>query len=741
MPTLTEITTVQKRRARILFRAFGPGSFEERFRLAQAVCRRLPVPTETRQRLLTWCLNYALDRKKRSFLSGIKAAQQAWDNKGRARLRKLLDQDERLQVLATAQPKVSFILVLHNKAHLSLLSIESVLADANVACELILVDNGSTDESGAMLDRIDGAQIIRNETNLGFGPACMQGAERVQGEYLCFFNNDALLTPNAIPAALANFRDLTVGAVGGKILLANGALQEAGSMIWSDGSALGYGRADDPDLPQYNFRRPVDYCSAVFLLTPRRLFAELGGFLAEFAPAYYEDTDYCMTLWQSGYRIIYEPVAVIHHYESASSGGNEFATALMAEHQKKFYAKWQSTLAHHYRPKPENICAARIAVGAKGLRILYVDDRVPHRTLGSGFPRSNDILSHLVAEGHHVTCVAISFPFFGDERSDIPQEVELFDGLRQLEAVIGERIPCSDLVWVSRPHNLDVLLRAGLPVSPERHFRLVYDAEAIFAERAQLESQVKGPRETVVSGPAVEDEFALAKCADAVVVVGERDCQAMEETGVRSVHVVGHRIPLVPTATSFAERSTFLFVGAVHGRRDPNADSMRYFCREIWASVEKATGATLVIAGYGTDEYLRDLRSPSVRVLGAQKDLQPLYESARVFVVPTRFAAGMPFKAHEAAARGVPLVVSAVIACQLVWRDGVDYLVAPDRATFAEQCRRLYSDETLWQTLRANSLGRAAEELGPEAFAKSVLAVLHQVTGSVRRANSPPFSP
>ena len=740
MPTLKEVITAQKRRARILFRAFGPGNFEERFRLAQAVCRRLPAPAETRQRLLTWCLNYALDRKKRSFLSGIKAAQQAWDNKGRARLRRLLDQDEHLEVPAAAQPKVSFILVLHNKAHLSLLSIESVLARANVGCELILVDNGSTDQSGAMLDHIEGAQIIRNETNLGFGPACMQGAERARGEYLCFFNNDALLKQNAIQAALANFRDPTVGAVGGKILLASGALQEAGSMIWSDGSALGYGRADNPDAPQYNFRRPVDYCSGVFLLTPRRLFAELGGFLAEFAPAYYEDTDYCMTLWQRGYRVIYEPLAVINHYESASSGGNEFATALMAQHQKTFYSKWQKTLAHHYEPKPENICAARIAVGTKGLRILYVDDRIPHRSLGSGFPRSNDILSSLVAEGHHVTCVAISFPFFGDERSDIPQEVELFDGLRDREAVIGERIPCSDLVWVSRPHNLDVLLKAGLAVSPERRFRLIYDAEAIFAERGQLESQVKGSRGTVVSGPVVEDEFALAKCADAVVVVGERDRRAMVQAGVRSVHIVGHRIPVAPTSTAFAERSTFLFIGAVHGRGDPNADSVRYFCSEIWASVEKTTGATLVIAGYGTDEYLGDLGSPSVRVLGPQPDLQPLYESARVFVVPTRFAAGLPFKAHEAAARGVPLVVSGVIACQLGWRDGVDFLVAPDAVTFAEQCRRLYSDESLWNSLRANSLQRAAEELGPEAFACSVRSVLNQATGRAEDAGQGDFN-
>ncbi len=137
--------------------------------------------------------------------------------------------------------------------------------------ELIIVDNASTDQTRLMLDRLQGAKIIHNQTNVGFGPACMQAAANARGKYLCFFNNDALLNRTAMSAALANFSNDTVGAVGGKILLANGALQEAGNIIWSDGSALGYGRGDDPQSPQYEFRRPVDFCSGVFLLTPQKV--------------------------------------------------------------------------------------------------------------------------------------------------------------------------------------------------------------------------------------------------------------------------------------------------------------------------------------------------------------------------------------------------------------------------------------------------------------------------------------
>src|ERR1035441_9304993 len=350
MPSLTEIMRRQKKRVRTLIRAFRRANVDDRYRVVQGVCTRLPLPLLARQRVSSWCLDRITGRTWSARPADVRPAQKAWDKQGRARLRQFLQGGEPLVCPVVENPTVSFIVVLHNRAHLSLLSLESVIANANVRYELIVIDNASSDETGQMLDRLQGAKVIRNPNNVGFGPACMQATACAAGEYLCFFNNDALLSPTAISAALANFAHASVGAVGGKILLANGALQEAGNIVWSDGSALGYGRGDDPQAPPYEFRRPVDYCSAVFLLTPRRLFAELGGFSSEFAPAYYEDTDYCMTLWQRGFQVIYEPLAVIRHYESATSGGNEFAQARMAEHQKKFLHKWSTVLQRHYAP-------------------------------------------------------------------------------------------------------------------------------------------------------------------------------------------------------------------------------------------------------------------------------------------------------------------------------------------------------------------------------------------------------
>ena len=198
------------------------------------------------------------------------------------------------------------------------------------------------------------------------------------------------------------------GAVGGRILLLDGSLQEAGSIIFSNGSCLGYGRHGDPEAPEFMFQRPVNYCSAAFLLCKTALFREMGGFDLDYVPAYYEDSDFCIRLQERGLKVIYDPNAVITHYEFASSGGQEKAGELQTKHRKVLQEKHGAYLANRNEADSGPALFARTANDYPN--VLIIDDRVPHASLGSGYPRCREIISVLAQAELNVSLYPLQFP-------------------------------------------------------------------------------------------------------------------------------------------------------------------------------------------------------------------------------------------------------------------------------------------------------------------------------------------
>jgi O-antigen biosynthesis protein len=259
-----------------------------------------------------------------------------------------------LDVTAAPPPTVSIVIPSYNGISYTeaLLATLGETLPPNFHGEIIVVDDASTDDTQARLKALakldKRLRVLRNRKNSGFIVTCNRGAKAAKGEIVILFNNDTLALPGWLPPLLRIFCDYPdAGAVGGKLVFPDGRLQDAGGVVFSDGSAANFGKWDcEVDAPLYNYVREVDYVTGAFIATKRSLFVESGGFDTRFRPIYYEETDYCFRLREMGYRVYYQPESVIVHLEGATSG-TDLSTGLkqyqVANHIK-FVEKWKRVL-------------------------------------------------------------------------------------------------------------------------------------------------------------------------------------------------------------------------------------------------------------------------------------------------------------------------------------------------------------------------------------------------------------
>jgi GT2 family glycosyltransferase/glycosyltransferase involved in cell wall biosynthesis len=631
-------------------------------------------------------------------------------------------------------PELSVIMVLHNQFALTLMALTSLRDTFPGSIELLIVDSGSTDETIHLSQYVRGSTIIRFDSNVGFVRACSGAVGFVSSEYVLFLNNDIELAHGAVHAALRRAAsDPKIGAVGAKIIRSDGCLQEAGGIIWRDGWTTGYLRDEYPLAPEANFVRDVEFCSLAFLLARTDVIREVGSFDLDYAPAYFEDTDLCLRIKRTGRRIVYDPQVVVHHLEYGSSQ-NEQANAQMAQSHATFLAKHRDDLQTNYCRAAGADLLARSTNEVKG-RVLFIEEQLPLRRLGSGYVRSNTLITTLAALGYAVTVYPMTPSSFDPAAiyADFPDTVEVMHNvsLPQFGDFLADRRGYYQTIWVCRTHNLSRIkdhletYGAGL--------RVVLDTEAISAIRDWSRSIATSADEPIDLWRNAEREIEEANRCSFLVAVSDAEAEMLRVLGHARVVTLGHLVRAHPTQRRFEDRSGMLFVGAIHSADSPNYDSLCWFIEEVLPHIEDQLGweTRLTIAGFSAPGIglMRFRDHPRVTLRGAIANLEPLYEAHRIFIAPTRFAAGIPYKLHEAASYGVPIVATELLRSQLGWVNGMDLLSAEvsNPQEFARLCIRLYSSEELWTSLRESAMRRLALECNQSDYEAKLLAILETV--------------
>ena len=634
---------------------------------------------------------------------------------------------ERLEIPASEAPRVSVVIPtygqdLHTFTCLRALALEA----AHVPLEIIVMDDCAPEPAADALDPVTGVRFVRNDTNLGFIRNCNRGAKLVRGEYILFLNNDAVVGPGAIEAMLRVFeRDPRAGAVGAKLVYPDGRLQEAGSIVWRDGTAWNYGRGDDPEKPDYNYVREADYCSAACLLVPTALFHSLGGFDERYVPAYCEDTDFCFKVREAGGKVIYQPAAEVVHFEGVSHG-TDTGRGLkrhQVENQARFHEKWKAALSNHrvngMLPMLERDRAAQH-------RVLFVEACMLTPDQDSGSVRTWRLLQVMQGEGCKVTFVAENLQKLEPYAHDLQQmgiEVLFAPFVSSIEGLIEERGAEFDVIVLARYYVASRYIDAVRRHAPKA--LLVLDTLDLHYLRQRRLAALEGGKALAQSAQAIySQEIECIRRCDVTWVVSEVEREILALEVPRATVIVQTNIHHVQgVGRPWAEREGILFVGGY--RHPPNVDAAIHFARDIAPHLrELLPGVKTRIIGSNAPRAVLDLDAEGVEVLGYVRELEPWLDRSRVSISPLRYGAGVKGKINHAMSHGLPVVATTPSVEGMHLVEGEEILVADEPRAFAEAVARLYRDEALWNRLSRGGLANVTRHFSPEVAGRALRGLL-----------------
>lgn len=620
------------------------------------------------------------------------------------------------------EPLVSIVIPVYNQFPFTYNCLRTIAAEcAGMEYEVILADDNSTDETCRITEKVSGLIISRNAENQRFLRNCNNAAQLARGKYVMFLNNDTEVQPEWLQSLCETIEaDDSIGMVGSKLIYANGQLQEAGGILWADGSAWNYGHGDDPEKSEYNYVKEVDYISGCSMMIRRSLWEEIGGFDERFVPAYCEDSDLAFEVRAHGYKVIYQPKSVVVHHEGISNGTDTSCGQKQYQvvNAKKFYEKWQSVLGDDQFEHAKNVFCARDRSCGKPC-VLFIDHYTPTYDQDAGSRTVFEYLRLFVQMGYNVKFIPDNFyrmPKYCEALQQLGIEVLYGPEYAQhwKEWVI-ENKEAIKFVFTNRPH---ISIKYMDFLRKKTNAKIAYYGHDLHFLRELREYELTGDKTKLESSSKWKAiEFALMRKADVAYYPSKIEQDIIHESDPSiNVKVLVPYIFSEVTTPDYVleEREDIMFLGGFnHG---PNVDAALWFAKEILPLVqEKLPKVRWHVLGSHPPKEVQALASDTIKVHGfvTDEELAEFYGDCRMSVVPLRYGAGIKGKVVEAMKFGIPVLTTSVGAEGILGAEN-SLAVEDDPQAFADRLCSLYEDKSALRAMSAASCEYIRTQYGPE---------------------------
>jgi GT2 family glycosyltransferase/glycosyltransferase involved in cell wall biosynthesis len=635
---------------------------------------------------------------------------------------------EPLSFPSVNSPDVSIVVPVHNKFSVTYYCLVALLFAYNKASfEVIVVDDGSSDETVDILDIVDGIQYLRNETSQGFIRSCNRGASIAKGRYIVMLNNDTEPTAYWLDELVFAFEQFdNVGLAGAKLLYPDGKLQEAGGIVWNSGNPWNYGRGGNPHEPRFSYTRQVDYLSGAAIMLSNSLWKEIGGFSEEYCPAYFEDTDLAFKVRAAGYKTVFVPLSVVYHFEGISSGTSVLSGTKRYQeiNRPKFKKKW----IHHCRNNGEEGKDVDLNKD-RGIdkRVLVIDYQTPRPDIDAGSYAAIQEMRLLQSLGFKVTFVPENFAYMGGYTENLQRlgiEVVYAPFEYNMQSFLEKRGSEFDVVYITRYYVAKNQLHWVRQYAPTAKV-LFCNADLHFLrelrDAIERDDQVLMTRACSIR----EEELTMMRQVDVVLSYNpiEHAVIFSHNTNSAKIATCPWVVDIKDTVPAFTDRKDIAFLGGFG--HPPNKAAVLFFINQVMPILRyQLPDAKFRIYGSNIPEELEKLATDDVIVEGYIEDVADIYNTCRVFVAPLLTGAGIKGKVIDALAHGTPSVLTPIAAEGTPLRHNLEVMIAETAQEWADAVTLLYTDQTVWENMSKAARQFASHEYSFENGQKLMLKAL-----------------